>query len=64
MEDVLVALIIQLCKHDTREYRVQDEYVSCNEYMVNCAVDLKLGFTQQTVDRCKDDKHKAIKPVQ
>ena len=61
MEDVLVALIIQLCKHDTREYKVQDEYVSCNEYMINCSVDSQSNFTKQNIDRCNNDKHKAIK---
>lgn len=59
MEALLASIIIGLCSGDTKDYKVQDEKVSCHEYYVNCIVNKQGSWGTRELDWCvkhKDDK--------
>lgn len=38
MEELLVSMILLLCKDNDKEYKLKDEIVSCQDYYVNCSI--------------------------
>jgi signal transduction histidine kinase len=61
MEEILVSLIIQLCRTDSRDYKIQNEYTDCHHYTINCALNRHSELTEQNIRKCTNDKHKAIR---
>lgn len=61
MENLLVALIIQMCAGDNAEYYVQDYAQDCHHYMINCAIQGNGEFSHETVRECHEaKKHKTV----